>query len=168
MTRSVTVDSTISDKAGTDARAPTAGGTFGVGESGKSAESTGKSEGQRPGEAAAASGSSPAPSGGTLTPPADAARGRVLVASGTFGCTACHIIPGIRSPRGIVGPSLEGFDQRPFIAGQLPNRPDVLAAFLQNPPSLVPATGMPNVGLNLEQARHIAAYLYTLKATPQR
>ena len=48
---------------------------------------------------------------------------------------------------------------------QLPNRPDVLVAFLQDPPALVPRTGMPNVGLTLEQARHIAAYLYTLETS---
>lgn len=53
--------------------------------------------------------------------------------------------------------------QRGFIAGQLPNKPGVMVAFLQNPPALVPATGMPNVGLTAEEAKHIAAYLYTLK-----
>ena len=90
----------------------------------------------------------------------DAARGRSLIASGAYGCAACHAIPGIRSPRGIVGPDLIGLARRPFIAGQLPNTSDVLVAFLQNPPALVPSTGMPNVGLSLEDARFIAAYLY--------
>jgi len=28
----------------------------------------------------------------------------------------------------------------------------------------VPATGMPDVGLSVEDARHVAAYLYTLAA----
>ena len=58
--------------------------------------------------------------------------------------------------------------RRPFIAGQLPNTPDVLVAFLGNPPSLVTATGMPNVGLSVEDARHMAAYLYTSAAEDQR
>ena len=93
----------------------------------------------------------------------DAAQGRALIASGAYGCAACHTIPGIRAPRGIVGPDLTGFARRPFIAGQLPNTPDVLVAFLQNSPALVPKTGMPNLGLSLEEARRIAAYLYTME-----
>jgi cytochrome c2 len=93
----------------------------------------------------------------------DPARGRTLVAAGDYGCTACHTIPGIHAPAGIVGPPLVGMAQRAFIAGQLPNKPDVLVAFLQNPSSLVPETGMPDVRLGLQEARDVAAYLYTLE-----
>jgi hypothetical protein len=96
-------------------------------------------------------------------PGGDPVRGRAIVASGDYGCIACHTIPGINSPRGIVGPPLAGIAHRAFIAGQLPNRPDVLVPFLQDPPALVPRTGMPDVRLSLEDARHIAAYLYTLE-----
>jgi hypothetical protein len=53
--------------------------------------------------------------------------------------------------------------QRAFIAGQLPNTPDVLVAFLQHPAALVPRTGMPDVHLSLEDARHVAAYLYSFE-----
>lgn len=98
-------------------------------------------------------------------PYGDAARGRALIAGGAFGCTGCHTVPGIRSPRGVVGPPLGGMASRAFVAGQLPNTPDVLVAFLQDPPALVPQTGMPDVRLSLDQARHIAAYLYTLEPT---
>jgi len=98
----------------------------------------------------------------------DPARGRLIIATGVHGCAACHTIPGIRAPNGIVGPPLAGLAQRGFIAGQLPNKADVLVAFLQDPPALVPQTGMPNVGLTGEQARHIAAYLYTLEASGAR
>ena len=94
----------------------------------------------------------------------DPARGRAIIATGAHGCAACHTIPDIRFPAGIVGPPLGGLAQRGFIAGQLPNRPDVLIAFLRNPPALVPQTGMPDVGLTLEEARHIAAFLYSLEA----
>jgi cytochrome c553 len=95
----------------------------------------------------------------------DPARGRAIIAAGVHGCAACHTIPGIPSPNGIVGPRLDGLSRRGFIAGQLPNRPDVLVAFLQDPPALVPQTGMPNVGLTGEQARDIAAYLYSLETS---
>jgi len=94
----------------------------------------------------------------------NAARGLSLVAGGSYGCAACHAIPGIRFPRGNVGPPLAGMAGRSLIAGQLPNKPGVMVAFLKDPPTLVPQTGMPNVGLSTEQARDIAAYLYTLEA----
>jgi cytochrome c2 len=92
----------------------------------------------------------------------DPARGRAIVASGIHGCTTCHAVPGMRGVRGVVGPPLDGLARRGLIAGQLPNTPGVLIAFLENPPALVPDTGMPNVGLTPEEARHVAAYLYTL------
>jgi cytochrome c2 len=103
-----------------------------------------------------------------MVPEGDPARGRAIVASGQYGCTACHTIPGIRSPQGIVGPPLEGLAGRAFIAGQLPNRPDTLVAFLQNPAALIPQTGMPDVRLGLDEARHVAAFLYTLEPSSER
>jgi hypothetical protein len=72
------------------------------------------------------------------------------------------------NPRGIVGPPLGGLARRPFIAGQLPNTPGALVAFLVNPPALVAGIGMPNVGLTIEDARDVAAYLYTLPAKSER
>jgi cytochrome c2 len=101
-------------------------------------------------------------------PDGDASRGRAIVASGAFGCTGCHTIADVRGARGVVGPPLDGFSGRAFIAGQLPNRPDMLVAFLQDPAALVPATGMPNVRLGLDDARHVAAYLYTLAPNDAR
>jgi cytochrome c553 len=98
----------------------------------------------------------------------DPERGRAILASGTHGCVACHAIPGIRGARGIAGPPLAGFARRGFIAGQLPNTPQVLVAFLLDPPKLVSQTGMPNVGLTLDEARHVAAFLHTLKAHDAR
>lgn len=95
--------------------------------------------------------------------PGDPARGRAIIASGVHGCTACHAIPGIRTARGVVGPPLGGLARRAFIAGQLPNNMGMLVAFLQNPAALAPRTGMPDVGLTPEEARHIAAFLYTLE-----
>ena len=94
----------------------------------------------------------------------DPTRGLALVAGGSYGCAACHAIPDVRFPKGNVGPPLHGMAGRSLIAGHLPNKPGVLVAFLQDPPALAPQTGMPNVGLSIEQARDIAAYLYTLEA----
>jgi hypothetical protein len=96
------------------------------------------------------------------------ARGRALTARGVHGGTTCRAIPGMRGVQGIVDPPLHGLARRSFIAGQLPNVPGVLIAFLENPPVLVPDTGMPNVGLTPEEARHIAAYLNTLEPSNGR
>jgi cytochrome c1 len=98
----------------------------------------------------------------------DPARGLALIASGAHGCTACHDVPGVSAPRGVVGPPLEGMARRVFIGGQIPNEPGVMVAFLQDPPALLPQTAMPNVGLNAAQARDMAAYLYTLEQPDAR
>ena len=136
---------------GVEQGAPTTGATHG----------TGATDASR---SAPASGS---PGGAVLhnvpLGPGDPVRGRAIIASGAHGCTACHAIPGIRTARGVVGPPLGGLARRAFIAGQLPNNMGVLVAFLQDPPALAPRTGMPDVGLTLEEARHIAAFLYTLE-----
>jgi cytochrome c2 len=110
----------------------------------------------------------PAPLANRRVYAGDAARGHAILASGAHGCAACHAIPGVRGPQGVVGPPLDGMARRGFIAGQLPNTPDVLVAFLQNPPALVPQTGMPDTRLSLDDARDIAAYLYTLEPSHAR
>ena len=110
----------------------------------------------------ACGGAARAPAGGKQVRDGDAVRGRALVAGGAYGCTGCHAVPGVRARQGVVGPPLDGMVARALVAGQLPNTPDVLVAFLQDPPALVPGTGMPDVRLGLGDARDIAAYLYTL------
>jgi cytochrome c1 len=80
-----------------------------------------------------------------------------------YGCGACHTIPGIRGADGLVAPPLMSFAQRSFIAGQVPNTPDNLVQWILSPPSIEPGTAMPVLGLSPQQARDIAAYLYTLR-----
>ena len=53
-----------------------------------------------------------------------------------------------------------GLSERALIAGRLPNRPDVLAAYIRDAPSLVPSSGMPAMPVSETEARDIAAYLY--------
>jgi cytochrome c1 len=90
----------------------------------------------------------------------NAEHGKQLISS--YGCGACHIVPGIQGARGLVGPPLLYFSQRTMIAGELPNTPDNLAHWIQHPRSVEPKTAMPELGLSIEQANDIAAYLYTL------
>ncbi|HET9464744.1 MAG TPA: hypothetical protein VFO71_04360 [Gemmatimonadales bacterium] len=91
----------------------------------------------------------------------DAERGRVALDG--FGCGACHLIPGVTGARGMVGPPLAQFALRSYIAGQLPNQPDNLLRWLQDPPAIEPGTAMPDLGVTPAVARDMAAYLYTLR-----
>lgn len=91
----------------------------------------------------------------------NAERGKALVAQ--YQCGACHAIPGVSGARGMVGPTLDRFGRRSYIAGHIPNLPDNLVRWLVNPPAMVPGTPMPAMGLSEDEARHMAAYLYTLE-----
>ena len=91
----------------------------------------------------------------------DAAQGRALLAE--HACTTCHAIPGERQPRAYVGPPLAGFARRTNVGGSLPNRPEVLVRFIMNAPQALPGTAMPNLAVSEAEARHLAAFLYTLE-----
>ncbi|MDQ2081118.1 cytochrome c [Xanthobacteraceae bacterium Astr-EGSB] len=91
----------------------------------------------------------------------DAMEGRRVIERA--GCAVCHDIPGVRGPRGVVGPSLAGFARRAYFAGALPNRPGLVAQFVRDAPALVPNTAMPDMPLDERQARDAAAYLQTLR-----
>ncbi|HEU5303076.1 MAG TPA: hypothetical protein VFU40_00400, partial [Gemmatimonadales bacterium] len=97
----------------------------------------------------------------TLVVGGDAKRGRTSLDG--FGCGSCHVIPGVRGARGLVGPPLTMFARRAYIAGQLPNDADNLIQWIQAPQAVEPGTAMPNLGVDLAVARDMAAYLYTLR-----
>jgi putative membrane protein len=80
-----------------------------------------------------------------------------------YGCPACHAIPGVVDARGLAGPSLARFAQRTYIAGVLSNRPENLVKWVRAPQTVIPGNAMPNAGVTEEDARDIAAYLYTLQ-----
>ncbi|KSB91760.1 cytochrome C [Caulobacter vibrioides] len=80
------------------------------------------------------------------------------------GCGACHHIPGVQWPRGAVGGSLDGLQAQAMIAGRFPNRPDIMIAWLRDAPAMAPDTAMPASGFTEDQARDVAAYLYSLDA----
>jgi cytochrome c1 len=89
------------------------------------------------------------------------ARGRLLLAQ--YQCGACHRIPGVDGARSLTGPALDTFGRRSYVAGFLPNYPDALVRWIVDPPAVKPGTAMPAMGVPAEDARHMAAYLYTLK-----
>ncbi|HSL46722.1 MAG TPA: c-type cytochrome [Anaerolineales bacterium] len=80
------------------------------------------------------------------------------------GCHSCHRIPGIRGTNSYVGPPLNAWSERQYIAGNLENNPENLISWIMNPQAIEPGTAMPNMNIDEQQARDIAAYLYTLQA----
>lgn len=86
------------------------------------------------------------------------ANGRRLIAS--YGCGSCHSIPGVPGADATVGPSLDRFYQRSYIAGRLPNNLTNLVEWIQDPQQIKPSTAMPNLGVTANQAIDMAAYLY--------
>ncbi len=92
-------------------------------------------------------------------PGGDPDRGRELV--GSYGCGSCHTIPGIDSTDKYIGPPLADFAERRYIAGDEPNRPDVLIRWIEHPQRVEPGTVMPDLGVSRAEARDIAAFLYS-------
>jgi cytochrome c2 len=80
-----------------------------------------------------------------------------------YGCAGCHTIPGVQRASGRVGPSLQGLAGRVYIGGVLTNRPDHLVRWIVNPRAVSPKTAMPVTGISETEARHVAAYLLTLR-----
>jgi cytochrome c2 len=108
----------------------------------------GPGNGERAREAAALTGGNPA-------------RGPALMRD--YGCATCHTIPGVAGADGLVGPPLAGIASRSYIAGVLPNAPANMIHWIQDPKRVDSLTAMPDMGVTANDARDIAAYLYTLR-----
>jgi cytochrome c len=91
----------------------------------------------------------------------DPRRGAALIDA--YGCDACHTIPGIRGANAQVGPALGGLVERVYIAGVLRNTPENLVRWIRDPQAVDERTAMPTLGVSESDARHIAAYLYSLR-----
>lgn len=98
----------------------------------------------------------------TIVPGGDVEQGRLLMRN--YGCHTCHVIPGVPGADSLVGPPLTAWAERQYIAGTLPNRPNELMAWLENPQAIEPGTAMPNLGATEQEARDMSAYLYTLRS----
>jgi cytochrome c len=89
----------------------------------------------------------------------DPERGKTALTS--YGCVACHTIPGVRGSNSLSAPPLIGISQRSYLAGMLENTPDNLRSWIQHPRKVNPHTAMPEQGVSEQDASDIAAYLYT-------
>ena len=90
----------------------------------------------------------------------DPAVGRELVHE--YACGSCHIIPGIGGATSVAGAPLTDWAERQYIAGALWNTPENLISWITDPQAIEPGTAMPDMGVTEEEARHMAAYLFTL------
>ncbi|MFW6079086.1 MAG: c-type cytochrome [Gemmatimonadota bacterium] len=93
-------------------------------------------------------------------PGGDPDEGETLVR--VYGCTACHTVAGVGPDPAYVGPPLDDFAERDYIAGRLVNDWRNLVRWLREPDAVEPGTAMPDLGLTETEARDIAAFLYTL------
>ena len=91
----------------------------------------------------------------------DGDRGREFIQR--YGCGSCHIVPGISSARGQVGPPLDGIARRAYLGGMLPNTAENMISWIRHPQHHAPRTAMPDLGVSEPEARDMTAYLYTLK-----
>jgi cytochrome c len=80
-----------------------------------------------------------------------------------LGCVACHEVPGFAGTKPRAGPPLAGFALRTFVAGTTENTPHNLVQFIRDPRSVAPRSAMPKLPMSEDQARDMAAYLYTLR-----
>jgi cytochrome c1 len=100
-------------------------------------------------------------------------RTQVLVAGGNpqrgvqalqqYGCISCHTIPGVPRADALVGPPLDHWSERRYIAGRLANTPENLILWIREPQSVDPGNAMPDMGVTEQDAQDMAAYLYTLQ-----
>lgn len=88
-----------------------------------------------------------------------AARGAALIRDRA--CGSCHTISGIDRADGSIGPPLNNWSERAYIAGKLPNNSDNLVLWLTDTHRVAPDTAMPELDLTEREARHIAAYLFS-------
>jgi cytochrome c len=92
--------------------------------------------------------------------PGDPERG--VQAFTSYGCISCHAIPGVPRARGLVGPPLDAWAERSFIAGQFPNSIENLTSWLMAPQAMMPGSAMPDMGVTWQDAQDMSAYLFTL------
>lgn len=95
---------------------------------------------------------------------ADPERGRVAMQ--LHACASCHVIPGLVGAEVNVGPPLGAAGSRRYIAGVLRNTPENMVRWIMDPDEVDPLTAMPDLGVTLGEARHMAAYLYSI--APER
>jgi cytochrome c len=90
----------------------------------------------------------------------DPARGPRAIRA--YGCYGCHTIRGIPDAHGTIGPVLDHMSRRASSAGR-PADVSARIQWIRDPQGIGGPTLMPDLGVTEQDARDIAAYLYTLR-----
>ena len=78
----------------------------------------------------------------------------------TKGCMGCHSLQAVGAPKGLIGPNLANVGARSHLAaGWLPNTDQNLERWIREPQSVKKGVLMPNLGVTVEEARALRAYL---------
>jgi putative membrane protein len=80
-----------------------------------------------------------------------------------YGCGTCHTVPRVSGATATVGPSLERIAMRTYLGGHLTNTPANMIRWIQHPQAIDARNAMPDLGVGDQEARDIAAFLYTLR-----
>lgn len=78
-----------------------------------------------------------------------------------YGCGTCHTVSKVPGAQGQVGPPLDNIGGRAIIAGKLANTPQNLIRWIMDPQAVTPGTAMPRLGVTEQDAKDIAAFLYS-------
>lgn len=78
-----------------------------------------------------------------------------------YACDNCHLIDGMVGPITHIGPSLQHWHERKYIAGILPNTRQNLVRWIVAPQDVSPHTLMPDLDVIEPHAEHMARYLMT-------
>ncbi len=109
---------------------------------------------------ACATGADPRPQSPALVAGGSPDAGREAIVEA--GCGSCHRIAGVPNAHAMVGPPLDAWSRRAFIAGTLPNSETNLAAWIADPQAIRPGSAMPTLDLTDQEVRDIVAYLFSL------
>jgi cytochrome c oxidase subunit II len=78
----------------------------------------------------------------------------------TKGCMGCHSLQAVGAPKGLIGPNLANIGARSHLAaGWLPNTDENLERWIREPQAVKKGVLMPNLGVTVEEARALRAYL---------
>ena len=78
----------------------------------------------------------------------------------TKGCLGCHSLQAVGAPKGLIGPNLANVGSRAYLAaGWLPNTDQNLERWIREPQAVKKGVLMPNLGVTVEEARALTAYL---------
>jgi cytochrome c oxidase subunit 2 len=76
------------------------------------------------------------------------------------GCMGCHSLQAVGAPKGLIGPNLANVGSRDYIAaGWLRNTDENLERWIREPQAVKKGVLMPNLGVTVEEARALRAYL---------